>query len=70
MNPWVPVQDESAVVNALRTRGWRVAAGARFRPAAGPGVRISAAGLEPTDTVRPATDFAAVLEESEAVYGG
>ncbi|MGC2997000.1 aminotransferase class I/II-fold pyridoxal phosphate-dependent enzyme [Streptomyces sp. G35A] len=70
MNLWVPVQDESAVVNGLRTHGWWVAAGARFRLAAGPGVRITAAGLEPADAVRLATDFAAVLEESEAVYGG
>ncbi|MFF7856999.1 hypothetical protein [Streptomyces sp. NPDC007904] len=66
----MPVQDESAVVNGLRTRGWWVAAGARFRLAAGPGVRITAAGLEPADAVRPATGFAAVLEESEAVCGG
>ncbi|MEV6761665.1 hypothetical protein AB0N16_13640 [Streptomyces sp. NPDC051105] len=33
-------------------------------------VRISTAGLEPADAVRPASDFAAVLGESEASYGG
>lgn len=70
MNVWVPVRDESAVVNGLRSRGWWVAAGARFRLAAGPGVRISVAGLEPADGALLAADFAGVLGESEATYGG
>ncbi|MQY39206.1 Vitamin B6 salvage pathway transcriptional repressor PtsJ [Streptomyces sp. RB17] len=70
MNLWVPVRDESAVVNGLRSHGWWVAAGARFRLASGPGVRITAAGLEPADAARLASDFAVVLGESEATYGG
>ncbi|MFD8395221.1 aminotransferase class I/II-fold pyridoxal phosphate-dependent enzyme [Streptomyces sp. NPDC059680] len=70
MNVWVPVRDESAVVNGLRSYGWWVAAGARFRLASGPGVRITAAGLEPADAARLASDFASVLGESEATYGG
>jgi DNA-binding transcriptional MocR family regulator len=70
MNVWVPVRDESAVVNGLRSHGWWVAAGARFRLASPPGVRISVAELEPADAMRLASDFAAVLGESEATYGG
>ncbi|MEU7056721.1 aminotransferase class I/II-fold pyridoxal phosphate-dependent enzyme [Streptomyces sp. NPDC046197] len=70
MNVWVPVTDESAVVNGLRSYGWWVAAGARFRLASEPGVRISVAELEPADAARLASDFAAVLGESEATYGG
>ncbi|MCG7208032.1 aminotransferase class I/II-fold pyridoxal phosphate-dependent enzyme [Streptomyces arenae] len=70
MNLWVPVRDESAVVNGLRSYGWWVAAGARFRLSSGPAVRISTAGLEPADAVLLASDFAAVLGESEATYGG
>ncbi|MEV2217787.1 aminotransferase class I/II-fold pyridoxal phosphate-dependent enzyme [Streptomyces sp. NPDC050997] len=70
MNLWVPVRDESAVMNGLRSHGWWVAAGARFRMAAGPGVRITVADLEPADAVRLASDFAVVLGESEATYGG
>ncbi|GHE02570.1 aminotransferase class I/II-fold pyridoxal phosphate-dependent enzyme [Streptomyces alanosinicus] len=70
LNLWVPVRDESAVVNGLRSYGWWVAAGARFRLSSGPGVRICAAGLEPADAARLASDFAVVLGESEATYGG
>ncbi|MFF9393662.1 aminotransferase class I/II-fold pyridoxal phosphate-dependent enzyme [Streptomyces griseoluteus] len=70
MNLWVPVRDESAVVNGLRSRGWWVAAGARFRLASAPGVRITTAELAPREAVRLASDFAAVLSESEATYGG
>jgi DNA-binding transcriptional MocR family regulator len=70
MNVWVPVRDESAVVNGLRSYGWWVAAGARFRIASAPGVRISVAELEPSDAMRLASDFAVVLGESEATYGG
>ncbi|MFK8911373.1 aminotransferase class I/II-fold pyridoxal phosphate-dependent enzyme [Streptomyces sp. YS-3] len=70
MNLWVPVRDESAVVNGLRSRGWWVAAGARFRIASGPGVRITPAALAPAEAALLASDFAEVLGESEATYGG
>ncbi|MDF3302325.1 hypothetical protein [Streptomyces tropicalis] len=70
LNVRVPVADESAVVNGLRSYGWWVAAGARFGLVSGPGARISVADLEPADAARLASDFAAVLGESEATYGG
>ncbi|MEV6327564.1 aminotransferase class I/II-fold pyridoxal phosphate-dependent enzyme [Streptomyces sp. NPDC051909] len=70
MNLWVPVRDESAVVNGLRTQGWWVAAGARFRIAAPTGVRITTAALAPADAERLAADFAAVLGDAQATYGG
>ncbi|MER8030799.1 aminotransferase class I/II-fold pyridoxal phosphate-dependent enzyme [Streptomyces bauhiniae] len=70
MNLWVPVRDESAVVNGLRSRGWWVAAGARFRLASAPGVRITTTDLQSSEAARLASDFAAVLGESEATYGG
>ncbi|MGQ4384589.1 aminotransferase class I/II-fold pyridoxal phosphate-dependent enzyme [Streptomyces sp. SAS_270] len=70
MNVWVPVRDESDVVNGLRSYGWWVAAGSRFRLASAPGVRLTVAELEPADAARLASDFAAVLGESEATYGG
>ncbi|MBW5486067.1 aminotransferase class I/II-fold pyridoxal phosphate-dependent enzyme [Streptomyces bambusae] len=70
LNVWVPVRDESAVVNGLRTHGWWVAAGTRFRIAAPPAVRITSATLEEADARRLAADFASVLGEGEATYGG
>ncbi|MER5312454.1 GntR family transcriptional regulator [Streptomyces sp. NPDC002773] len=70
LNVWVPVRDESAVVNGLRTQGWWVAAGARFRIAAPPAVRITTATLAPGDATRLAADFAEVLGDAQATYGG
>ncbi|GAA0491236.1 aminotransferase class I/II-fold pyridoxal phosphate-dependent enzyme [Streptomyces sp. NPDC046215] len=70
LNVWVPVRDEAAVVSGLRSSGWWVAAGARFRIASAPGVRITTAGLEPRDAVRLAADFAGTLGERQATYGG
>ncbi|MFF2731682.1 aminotransferase class I/II-fold pyridoxal phosphate-dependent enzyme [Streptomyces sp. NPDC058008] len=70
LNVWVPVRDESAVVNGLRTRGWWIAAGTRFRIASPPGVRVTTATLTPAEAADLAQDFADVLAESQAVYGG
>lgn len=69
-NLWVPVRDEAAVVNGLRSYGWWVAAGARFRIGAAPGVRITAADLAESEAARLAADFASVLAESQSTYGG
>ncbi|WP_443076951.1 aminotransferase class I/II-fold pyridoxal phosphate-dependent enzyme [Streptomyces sp. SP18CS02] len=70
LNVWVPVRDESAVVNGLRSLGWWIAAGARFRIASPTAVRVTTATLEPAEAARLASDFARVLGESEATYGG
>ncbi|MFI8517908.1 aminotransferase class I/II-fold pyridoxal phosphate-dependent enzyme [Streptomyces sp. NPDC085481] len=70
MNVWVPVRDESAAVNGLRTHGWWVAAGARFRIDSPTAVRITTATLLPADAERLAADFAAVLGDAQATYGG
>ncbi|MCT4357399.1 GntR family transcriptional regulator [Streptomyces sp. Je 1-79] len=70
LNVWVPVRDESAVVNGLRTRGWWVAAGARFRIASPTAVRITTAALDMAAAGRLASDFAEVLGEAQATYEG
>ncbi|MFF4245486.1 GntR family transcriptional regulator [Streptomyces sp. NPDC001822] len=70
LNVWVPVRDESAVVNGLRSRGWWIAAGTRFRIASPPGVRVTTATLTPAEAGGFARDFVDTLTESQAVYGG
>lgn len=70
MNLWVPVRDEATVVNGLRSHGYWVAGGARFRIAAGPGVRITTADLTVAEAPRLAADFADVLAETLSTYGG
>ncbi|MFC9268258.1 aminotransferase class I/II-fold pyridoxal phosphate-dependent enzyme [Streptomyces zhihengii] len=70
LNVWVPVRDESATVNGLRTRGWWTAAGTRFRIASAPAVRVTTASLTPDEARAFARDMADTLHESEPVYGG
>ncbi|MEW2555772.1 aminotransferase class I/II-fold pyridoxal phosphate-dependent enzyme [Streptomyces zhihengii] len=70
LNVWVPVRDESATVNGLRTRGWWTAAGTRFRIASPPAVRVTTASLTPDEARAFARDMADTLHESEPVYGG
>ena len=64
-NVWVPVRDETAVVQALANRGWSVAPGSRFRVHAAPGVRVTASALLPPDARRFAADLAAVLNATD-----
>ncbi len=60
-NVWVPVREETTTVQALAQAGWSVCAGERFRLQSPPGIRITAATLEPHDAERLATDFAGLL---------
>ena len=51
LNVWVPVAEESSVVQALMQGGWAVQAGERYRIASAPAIRITTASLEPRDAV-------------------
>ena len=59
-NVWIPVRQETAVVNALAERGWGVMAGERFRLRSAPAIRVTCSRLSPSDAGR----FAASLAES------
>jgi DNA-binding transcriptional MocR family regulator len=60
-NVWIPVPEETAVVQALATRGWAVAAGERFRLKSTPGVRVTTSALGPDAARRFAADLAWAL---------
>lgn len=64
LNVWIPVAEESAIVQALLQRGWAVNAGERYRLHAGPAIRVTIAELEPKDAARFAADLAAVMAPS------
>lgn len=60
-NVWVPVPEESPVVQGMLQRGWAVRAGARFRIATPPAIRITAAALPASDAPQVARALADVL---------
>lgn len=60
-NVWIPVDEETPVVQALAATGWAVAAGERFRINTPPGIRITTSTLEPREAVKLAGDIAAVM---------
>ncbi|MEA2162820.1 MAG: hypothetical protein QOK37_947 [Thermoanaerobaculia bacterium] len=70
LNVWIPLQEESAIVQALFRRRWAVTAGERYRIQSAPGVRVTIASLEPEDAVRFAADLADVLRPARRSAAG
>lgn len=68
-NVWIPVDDETAVVEHLRDAGWAVRAGYRFRLQARPAIRITTARLAPDQAAQLATDLAAGLTAAAPTRG-
>jgi DNA-binding transcriptional MocR family regulator len=62
-NVWIPVSDETHVVEQLAERGWAVAAGERFRLQSGPGIRVTTSALAPDAARRFAADLASVMAD-------
>jgi DNA-binding transcriptional MocR family regulator len=62
LNVWIPVPEETTVVQGLLTRGWAVRAGERYRITSAPAVRITTATLDTGDAALLAADLASVLE--------
>ena len=59
LNVWIPVAEESAVVQALMRKRWAVNAGERYRLQSGPAIRVTIATL--TEARKFASDLAEVL---------
>jgi len=70
LNVWIPIPEESAVIQALFQRGWAVAAGERYRIKTAPAIRVTIASLDVKDAVRFAGDLAEVLRPSQRRAAG
>ena len=61
LNVWIPVADETAVLQSLLQRRWAVRPGERYRIDSPPAVRVTIASLTPNEARRFAADLAAGL---------
>lgn len=66
-NVWIPVREESVIVQTLAERGWAVLAGQRCRLRSGPAIRVTVSTLLPADAPRFAADLASVTRRSAAI---
>lgn len=57
-NVWVPLDDEAAAIRAAAAGGWAVDAGARYRIASAPGVRVTITTLTADESARLAATLA------------
>lgn len=64
LNVWIPVPDETSVVQALREQGWAAAPGAPFRLRSGPAIRVTISSLKPDEAPALATAIATALRPS------
>lgn len=67
---WVPLADEAAAVRELLVQGWAVSPGERFRFRSAPGIRITTAGLEPSEAGQLADAIAALAGAPGGTYAG
>lgn len=64
LNVWIPVPDETQVVQALQSDGWAVMPGAPFRLQAAPAIRVTISSLKPAEAGSLAAAVARSLEPS------
>src|SRR6516164_2917833 len=67
---WIPVEEETGILQALAERGWAVSPGERFRYRSAPGIRVTTSTLEPADARRLADDIAAAVSTQATTYAG
>jgi DNA-binding transcriptional MocR family regulator len=70
LNVWIPLPEESAVIQSLFQRGWAVAAGERYRIKTPPAIRVTTASLDAADANRFANDLAEILRPSQRRAAG
>jgi DNA-binding transcriptional MocR family regulator len=64
LNVWIPVPDETAVVQTLQADGWAVMPGAPFRLQAEPAIRVTISSLQPAESPGLAEAIASALRPS------
>lgn len=70
LNVWIPVPDETAVVQGLLAKGWAVMPGAPFRLQAAPAIRVTVSSLGPAESPALAEAIAAALRPSDRTRSG
>jgi DNA-binding transcriptional MocR family regulator len=64
LNVWIPVPDETHVVQALREQGWAVAPGSPFRLRSEPAIRVTISSLKQEEASALAAAIASALQPS------
>jgi DNA-binding transcriptional MocR family regulator len=64
LNVWIPVPDETSIVQSLQTQGWAVAPGAPFRLRSEPAIRVTVSSLKPDESPGLAAAIAKSLSPS------
>src|SRR5690348_8076718 len=67
---WIPVEEETAVSQALAERGWAISPGERYRYQSAPGIRVTTTTLQPDDAHRLADDIATIVRGQATTYAG
>jgi len=70
LNVWIPVREETPVVQAMMRAGWAVQAGERYRIGTPPAIRITTAALSAEDAERVAEDLAAIVRPQMRMASG
>jgi DNA-binding transcriptional MocR family regulator len=69
LNVWIPVPEESRILQQLAASGWAASAGARFRLESGRAIRLTVATLEEAEAEPLAADIAAAMRGGSASLG-